>query len=188
MILQEEKGKHRIILVAGSGASIKLVPEYLFSSLFVISINWTFKYIPKTDICFVSDYKKDYFITLKNIKKYPDVILTKYDFDFTSASEISKDLSKICVSNLSSLKALDLAYKLDPEIILMAGIDFRGQTDIGINYDDPEVDDLLNQETELTVKAIEKIRNEGIKVFNISPISRLKQDIIAEELEKICHY
>lgn len=149
-----------------------MIPEKLFTSCFVISLCQTFQLIPKTDLCFISDHK--------NLNGYPENTLTKYDFNQAYQFDISKDLDKITSSSTSAFRGLDLAYKLNPQIILIAGIDFSGQTN-GINYDDEQIQGLLNNEAEKMSVAIEKIRSEGIKVFNISPYSKLKQDLTIEE-------
>lgn len=183
----------KVIILAGSGQSIDLLPEKIIKENAIISLNWAFIYVPENHnrhICFCSDHTKERFkeIIETTLYKAP-CILSKYDFKPNNHYTLSKDLNVISSAPNSFFRGLDLCYKLNPEIILLAGIDLCGKQgkkiDCGltgaINYNHPGLEPIIKRDVEAYLKAKKQIESEGIKVINISPVSKLPQDMTIEE-------
>lgn len=192
--LQDNLKKHKVVILAGSGSSIDSLPAFAFKDNFVISLNWSFLYVPATQtdhFNYISDFSKEKWIDIiKTMKLVPPVnIFGKHDFTIGASFQLTKDFNTCSSACGSGFRGLDLAYKLQPEVIILAGIDLKGcyaekvkpyQIQLEL-YDRSDLDFMLNQEAEGFIKAIKQIRAEGIKVINISKTSRIPFDITYED-------
>ncbi|MEA3272481.1 MAG: hypothetical protein U9P90_02330 [Patescibacteria group bacterium] len=176
------------ILIVGSGSSVDLLPREFFLKIPIISINWSFVYIPEENlqhINFCSDFKNHAEQIKKRGFKVPPLVLTKYDFKQVYQYQISKDLTCIASSSNSTFRAIDLAYKLNPKKIYMIGIDLQGADGQKIkelkflkriNYDLPEIKNIFENDVKEIELAKKRMCSEGMKLINLSPCSRIPQD------------
>lgn len=188
----------KVVLLAGSGSSLDLLPASILFNYPVVSLNFSFLYFigNKNHVNFVGDYKKeDWFKGLDSHKilDRPKTVLSKYDFSLGEPFKITKNVKYLTASASSGLQGLDIIYKLlYPRIgkkIILCGIDFQGDYAKKIqkykenkNYWDlPILQQAINKELEAFEKAIDHIKSEGIDVINLSPCSRLKQDLTIED-------
>lgn len=200
MNLEKFVKKNKVVVLAGSGSSIDLLPKQVLQKNMVISLNYTFLYVPesnKNHIVFCSDFAADEI--REGFKKHcsyiPENIYSKYDFNQVAQYTISKNLTTISSASNSFFRGLDLAYKLQPEVILIIGVDQRMPDAkkiqelpfYRINYDDKNLDEIFKKDLLEYQKAKKQMELEGIKVINLSPCSRLPQDMTIEEYIK-CHY
>ena len=115
----------------------------------------------------------------------------KPSFNLGSISLINDDLNKLGSSITSAHRALQIAYKLKPQVIIMIGIDLQGKYGNKVNfsknidYDSAKIQSLLSEESRAIERLIKYTKNQGVDIYNLSPLSRLKRNITFKKLDNI---